>query len=295
MLGCGALLLTVAPASAAAPSHTSSSSFALGLDSAVIRVDSAVRRDDGLRLSLTLSNPTDDTLQLGRTKPFFGPDGFSGVGVVDVATGRYGTIFRAQECRCADLPVFLDAGEAVAFSVDVADPGGSPVDVVFAAFQPVAGVQVEGDAEPAPDDEVTELRARSFMPLARVEQGAVSVQGEQVALDTDVLFALGSAELMPAAGADLDRAAEVLRAQPSRRIGVYGHTDSQGETAPNQTLSEQRAQTVRDALAPRLGDGWTFEVQGFGESQPVAPETTETGAVYAEGQARNRRVELAVR
>jgi outer membrane protein OmpA-like peptidoglycan-associated protein len=291
----GVLLLLPTSASAATASDQPAvSPGALGLGSTVVRVESAVRMDDGLRLSLVLSNPTDDGLQIATARPFFGPDGFSGVGVIDPDTGRYATVFRTQECRCAELPVFLDGGDAVSFAVDVADPGGDVVDVVFAAFQPVRGVAVQGDGDPADDPEVTQLQPRSIALQPRTDQGAVTVQGKQVALDTDVLFALGSASLTPAAGADLDRAAAVLRDQPARRIGVEGHTDSQGEDAFNQQLSEQRAQTVRDGLAVRLGPGWTFEVQGFGETRPVAPETTETGSVYAEGQARNRRVELRV-
>ena len=166
--------------------------------------------------------------------------------------------------------------------------------MVFAAFQPVRGVQVQGIGQPAADAEVTRLAPRSLTLLARTSQGAVSVEGnKRVALDTDVLFAFGSAALTPSAGKALEDAATVLRQQPSRRVGVYGHTDSKGETAFNQTLSQRRAHTVRDALGSRLGTGWTFEVKGFGESQPVAPETA-SGAPYATGAARNRRVELTV-
>ncbi|MBW3646215.1 MAG: OmpA family protein [Actinobacteria bacterium] len=240
-------------------------------------------------------NPTEGNLQIDKASPFFGPDGFSGVGVLDTATGRYATIFRTEQCRCAQLPVFLNGGSAVSFGVDVADPGGSTVDVVFAGFQPVRNVQVEGDGEPASDPEVTELKPRSLALLSRTEQGAVGVQGDkQVSLDTDVLFAFGSADLSPAAGADLDRAAAALKEQPGRRLGVFGHTDSKGDDAFNQGLSDRRAQTVRDALAPRLGDGWTFEVRGFGETQPVTPETSQDGRPNPEGQARNRRVQLTV-
>ncbi len=75
---------------------------------------------------------------------------------------------------------------------------------------------------------------------------------------------------------------------------MSGHTDSKGDEAFNQRLSEQRATSVRDALASRLGQGWTFEVAGFGETRPVAPETTESGGANPEGQARNRRVELSI-
>lgn len=284
------MLVLAAPPAAAAPE-----AFSFGVKSGVVRVDSVVRGDNGLRLTLTLWNPTDDRLIISQIGFSTGPDGFSGVGVVDPATGRYGTIFRTEQCRCAETPSSLDKGEGVSFSVEVADPGGSPLDVVFTGFQPVRGVPVQGKGKPAADPEITQLKPRSLTLLARTEQGAVSVQGDKkVSLDTDVLFAFGSADLSPAAGADIDRAAAALKEQPARRLGVFGHTDSKGDDAFNQGLSERRAQTVRDALAPRLGDGWTFEVKGFGETQPVAPETVEGGGPNPDGQARNRRVELTV-
>ncbi|MDQ3610099.1 MAG: hypothetical protein M4D85_00590 [Actinomycetota bacterium] len=212
----GSLMLVLAvPSAAAAPE-----AFSLGVKSGVVRVDSAVRGGDGLRLTLTLWNPTDDRLIISQIGFSTGPEGFSGVGVVDPATGRYGTIFRTEQCRCADIPSSLDEGEGVSFSVEVADPGGSTVDVVFTGFQPVLGVQVRGDGKPASDPEITQLKPRSLTLLARTEQGAVSVQGDKkVALDTDVLFAFGSADLSPASGADLDRAAAALKEQPGRRLG----------------------------------------------------------------------------
>lgn len=286
----GAALLFVPGSAQAVPSPGS----ALGFASTVVRVDSVVRQDDGLRVTLTLTNPTERHLSLSRLTPLGAPQGFSGVGVVDPATGQYGALFLGDECRCAQLPVFLRGGEAVTFPVVVADPGGERVDVVFAAYQPITGVEVDGDGDASADSGVTELRPRALSPVGRTRQGAVSVAGKQVALDTDVLFAFGSAALTPAGGQALDRAAVVLRAQPERSVSVEGHTDSKGETALNQRLSEQRASTVRDALAARLGGGWTFSERGYGETRPVAPETAQDGAPYPEGQASNRRVELRV-
>lgn len=299
---CSAALAAAVLAAMLAPAHASAEDAparaGLGPEGSYVTVDCLTRQQGALRLALTLSNPAEGSLSLGELTPLGGPDGFSGVGVLDPETGRYASLQRAQECPCAQLPVFLRAGEQVSFAVEVGDPGGDELDVVFAAFQPVRDVPVEGDdaaQDAATGDQVSVLRPRSRSLLTRVEQGAVEVVGdEQVALDTDVLFAFGSAALTPAADADLDRAAAVLTAQPDRRVSVQGHTDSQGDDAFNQRLSEQRATAVREALAGKLGAGWTFDVQGFGESRPVAPETTETGQPYAEGQARNRRVELTV-
>ncbi len=287
-----AALLAVVPAAPAVAAGTPET--ALGRAQTTARVESATRGPDGLRLVLTLTNRSSQNFVLRTASPYDGPQGFSGVAVVDPATGRMGTAYRPAECRCSDVPVFLDGGAALTFTVDVADPGGRTVDVAFTGYQPVTGVEVSGDAAPAADPEVSELRPRAQQVAPRTRAGAVSRAGEQVALDTDVLFAFGSAALTPAAGGALDRAAALLREQPSRRVSVQGHTDGRGDPAFNLRLSQQRAATVRDALAARLGGGWTFDVRGLGETRPVAPETTDGGAPYPAGAARNRRVELRV-
>ncbi len=290
-LATGLWALPVVPATAAG-----GQGGALGTDSLVIRVDAAARTDDALRLVLTLRNPGPEQRQLLYVAPTYGT--FSGVGAIDPQTGRYGSIHHTAECRCDKVPNFLDSGEEVTFTVDVPDPGGAVVDVVFTAFQPVTGVPVTGRAGSAAQGVVQleprsmALPGRSASLQSRALEGAVRTQGEQVALATDVLFALDSSALSPAAGAELDRAATALRALPGRRLTVQGHTDSQGDTAYNQTLSEQRAQAVRDGLAARLGEGWTYEVQGLGETRPVASEMTPEGKPDPDGQARNRRVEL---
>lgn len=271
----------------------------LGLNSTVVEVEEVVRDDTGLRIVLTLTNPTDEVFNVSRETPVGGPPGFSGVGVLDPATGRTSTAVRSSSCPCSTLPPYLNPHTAATFTVELPDPGGDVVDVLFAGYAPVSGVEVEGDPDADAADEpagtgVSELRPRALRPVPRTKQGAVSRTGKAVALDTDVLFAFGSARLTAAAGADLDRAATVLRAQDARRVSVEGHTDSTGAPGFNQRLSEQRAQTVRDALATRLGAGWTLTVRGFGETRPVAPEVTDKGEPYPEGQARNRRVELRV-
>ena len=80
--------------------------------------------------------------------------------------------------------------------------------------------------------------------------------------------------------------AAALRADPSIRVEVAGHTDNVGRRAANQTLSEARARTVRDYL---IGSGIAAErvtARGYGMAQPIASNATP------EGRAQNRRVEL---
>jgi OOP family OmpA-OmpF porin len=94
------------------------------------------------------------------------------------------------------------------------------------------------------------------------------------------------AVLRPEASATLDQAAESLKAWGDVKVEVAGHTDSRSSDAYNMTLSQNRANAVREYL---IGKGIAAErltAKGYGESQPVADNDTE------EGRFKNRRVEL---
>jgi OOP family OmpA-OmpF porin len=70
---------------------------------------------------------------------------------------------------------------------------------------------------------------------------------------------------------------------------VVGHTDTDGEDASNQTLSEKRAQAVADYLVKAGLPADRFTATGYGSTQPVASNDTD------EGRAQNRRIEFVVR
>lgn len=112
--------------------------------------------------------------------------------------------------------------------------------------------------------------------------------GDQLVLDmpAEVTFAFGSASLSPEFRGTLDKIGSTLTEYEKTYVDVLGHTDSVGSDAFNQTLSEQRAQTVADYLAGRGVQRARLATRGYGESQPRASNTTE------EGRAQNRRVEI---
>jgi OOP family OmpA-OmpF porin len=103
-----------------------------------------------------------------------------------------------------------------------------------------------------------------------------------------VNFDFNKSTIRPDAAAVLEEAARALQEDETIDVSVEGHTDAIGSDAYNDRLSERRADAVRDYLiglgvsAPRL------MARGFGESQPVATNSTD------EGRAQNRRVELKV-
>ena len=103
-----------------------------------------------------------------------------------------------------------------------------------------------------------------------------------------VRFAVNSAEIKGESAASLLEPVAVLKANPGVRIRIDGHTDSDGSAAYNLSLSERRAASVRDYFVEQGLDRDRFEVKGFGESEPVAPNDTVAHKLL------NRRVELTV-
>ncbi len=109
-----------------------------------------------------------------------------------------------------------------------------------------------------------------------------------VNLPDGVTFDVGSASLKPEFRATLDKVAQSLKDYPDSLVDVYGHTDSTGSDAFNQTLSESRARTVMSYLITQGVPAARLRSQGFGETMPVASNDTP------EGRAKNRRVEIKI-
>ncbi|MFT4178096.1 MAG: OmpA family protein [Thermomonas sp.] len=127
-----------------------------------------------------------------------------------------------------------------------------------------------------------ELVAGASLPPARRDE-----RGDVFTLAGDA-FASGQAQLTAKAAASVKALGIYLAALPGGAVQVIGHTDSQGEEAANQSLSERRAQAVRAALVQAGLARDRSSAQGMGEAQPVADNTT------AAGRAKNRRVEIIV-
>jgi outer membrane protein OmpA-like peptidoglycan-associated protein len=114
--------------------------------------------------------------------------------------------------------------------------------------------------------------------------------GKQVVLRSDVLFALNSAALTPAAKAAVTTLATQIRnAQVTGTIQINGYTDNLGTADKNLALSKARALAVAQVLQAGLaGQAVTLAPQGFGQANPVAPNTTDPN------RALNRRVTIVL-
>jgi outer membrane protein OmpA-like peptidoglycan-associated protein len=135
------------------------------------------------------------------------------------------------------------------------------------------------------EQEKAELRARLLQQLNSILATRDTARG-LIANISDVLFRSGSAELAPAARERLAKVSGIVLAYPSLHLAVEGHTDSIGGDEYNQTLSEQRAQSVRDYFVQQGIASDSIVARGFGKTEPIASNDTP------DGRAQNRRVEL---
>jgi outer membrane protein OmpA-like peptidoglycan-associated protein len=157
------------------------------------------------------------------------------------------------------------------------------------AKQQAAQEQAEREKEAAEKAvrEKQELRASLLAQFNKILETRDSARGLVVNLG-DVLFATAKYDLRPEARERLAKLSGIVLAHPGLNLTVEGHTDNVGSDAFNQTLSEQRAQSVRQYLVDQGLDAGTITAQGFGKTMPVADNST------AEGRQKNRRVEIIV-
>lgn len=156
------------------------------------------------------------------------------------------------------------------------------------------GVDVDADAltpEPLPDppvqlaQEIRDLNAilRGLAPLAEPQR----IGGALPAVDLDVRFAIGAADLTAEAVAQIDILAEALQsdALARQRVMIAGHTDATGAAITNLALSQRRANAVRDYLTEVHGiEIGRLVTVGFGEEHLKDPLQPNSGV--------NRRVEV---
>lgn len=104
----------------------------------------------------------------------------------------------------------------------------------------------------------------------------------------NIYFDVGKYDLRRESFNELDKLAEVLRANPGMQVEISGHTDNVGSDAANLTLSKNRAQAVTDYLLGKELESSRFMPKGFGEEQPAFPNDS------ASNRQKNRRVEFKI-
>ena len=123
------------------------------------------------------------------------------------------------------------------------------------------------------------------LPNATVERVG---EGIKISFGSDILFDVDKYDLKSTTKRQLTDFAETLKKYPDTEILVEGHADATGSEDHNLKLSRQRADAVADYLKSQGVKASRLDEKGYGESQPVADNSTETG------RQKNRRVDIAV-
>jgi len=174
---------------------------------------------------------------------------------------------------------------------DMADSQASSANALSAAQADAeqsrfSAQQAQQSAQQAETDKAA-MRTRLSEQLNSILQTRDSARGLIVSM-SDVLFDTGKYSLKPGAREKLAKVAGILLAYPSLNIEVGGYTDNVGSDEMNQTLSENRAGSVRDYLVQQGVLTNSVSARGFGNTLPVASNDNSSG------RQQNRRVELLV-
>jgi len=142
-----------------------------------------------------------------------------------------------------------------------------------------------------------ELQQREAALQQAQQQLANQQSGRSLSMNLsgDVLFDYDKAALKPAAEEALKKVAVVLSQFPDSMVTVEGYTDSKGGKSVNMQLSQARAAAVKEWLV-RNGNvaAASITAKGYGEDNPIAPNTNADGSDNPAGRALNRRVSIIV-
>jgi len=166
-----------------------------------------------------------------------------------------------------------------------------PYDVTYVAYSPVGG-DADVAATPEADDEADATQAAQPSVIPEPEPEPEVVEIADLPDLSQIQFETGSSTLTADSAATLDAAAQAILAayedRPALAVAIEGHTDGEGDDDLNMTISQQRADAVRDYLQGAGVPDQILTATGFGETRPIADNGT------AEGRALNRRVDFII-
>lgn len=173
-------------------------------------------------------------------------------------------------------------------------PTSSLIAAVFAALLTTGCVSTAKDSPDTAQAEVNSNGQAAMLFNTRlqavdgVQTTAVADNSVKVAFSGNTMFARDGTGLSASSQQQLLQVAVALKESNYSTALVLGHTDSSGQLAYNNTLSQQRADQVRAFLLQQGVSPEQLTAQGRGPAEPIADNNT------AQGRAANRRVELIV-
>ena len=131
---------------------------------------------------------------------------------------------------------------------------------------------------------------RTLITNIRIAKGAVPLYDRMMSdgkfITYGITFDVGKSVIKPESMGEINRIVKLMTENPDLKFSVEGHTDSTGNAANNQTLSEARSKAIVDKLVEMGIAADRLASAGKGQANPIADNATD------EGRAKNRRVEF---
>ena len=183
---------------------------------------------------------------------------------IDMAINKTRIRVYADQVKLIDLPRALTPGMRNNFFISSVQMVPAPqVDLL------VSNIRIAS----------AETDARSLLVRQLLEEGK--------AVTNDILFDVNSDVIRSSSYSIIDQVGDALQKNPSVKVLIVGHTDSDGAAAHNMDLSQRRAAAVKNYITTHFSiEDARIQSDGKGATQPVAPNTTDAG------KAKNRRVEF---
>jgi outer membrane protein OmpA-like peptidoglycan-associated protein len=132
--------------------------------------------------------------------------------------------------------------------------------------------------------------ASFYIKNVRIAKGAVPLYNRMMSegkfITYGITFDVGKSTIKPESMGEINRIVTLMTENPDLKFSVEGHTDSTGNAASNQTLSEARSKAIVDKLVSLGISADRLSSSGKGQNNPIADNSTD------EGRAKNRRVEF---
>jgi outer membrane protein OmpA-like peptidoglycan-associated protein len=206
------------------------------------------------------------------------------------ACGGFDFRFGIDVMQAPDM--YVDLGDFRYLSAQIDTPDGAEYVSLLVSRTSLSGflqiTRIGPATEAAALTTVTQAPVRATT-TATPSDFAAEIEGNGRVILSDLTFEIGSAQLGPGPFASLQTLADYLLANPSRRVALVGHTDSQGALDANIALSKRRAGSVLERLVTDYGiPRIQLAAEGMGFLSPLASNLTP------EGRDLNRRVEVII-
>ncbi len=149
------------------------------------------------------------------------------------------------------------------------------------------GLRIEREGHLFHSENITLEKGKDYVELRKDVKLLKAEKGSKIVL-RNVFFDSGSDALRNESRAELDDLVAILKQYPKLRVQIAGHTDNIGDAGANLSLSEKRAKSVVAYLVGKGIPAARLEAVGYGETQPIAPNSSE------DGRQQNRRTEFEI-